>query len=101
MSKPIARVTLFLLISLTLIAATYMTVQGAWFKTGTTSAAIGASAQVQAHAVSGMQTNLNHDRLSSAEVQTLQMQSNFLSQPGDSPHQGGGCHSDSKQSPQD
>jgi len=102
MSKPIARVTLFLLISLTLIAATYMTVQGAWFKTGTTTVASAASAQVQAHAVSGMQTNLNHDRLSSAEVQSLQMQSKFLSQPGaDSPHQGGGCHENSNQSSQD
>ena len=98
MSKPTVRVAFFLLISLTLIAATYMTVQGAWFKSGATSAA---SAQVQAHTVSGVQTNLNHDRLSSAEVQSLQMQSNFLSQPGDSPHQGGGCHSESHQSPQD
>ena len=95
MSKPTVRVAFFLLISLTLIAATYMTVQGAWLKTGTT------SAQVQAHAVSGIQTNLNHDRLSSAEVQSLQMQSNFLSQPGDGKHQGGGCHSESQQSPQD
>lgn len=98
MSKPIARVAFFLLISLTLIAATYMTVQGAWLKTDTTSAA---SAQVQAHAVNGLQTNLNHDRLSSSEVQSLQMQSNFLSQPGDGAHQGGGCHSESQQSPQD
>ena len=95
MSKPTVRVAFFLLISLTLIAATYMTVQGAWLKTGTT------SAQVQAHAVSGLQTNLNHDRLSSSEVQSLQMQSNFLSQPGDGAHQGGGCHSESQQSPQD
>ena len=98
MSKPIARVTIFLLISLTLIAATYMTVQGAWLKTDTASSASG---QAQAHGVSGIQTNLNHDRLSSSEVQSLQMQSDFLSQPGDSPHQGGGCHSQQQQSPQD
>ena len=98
MSKPIARVAIFLLISLTLIAATYMTVQGAWLKTNTTGTT---SAQVQAHVVGGLQTNLNHDRLSSAEVQSLQMQSNFLSQPGNSPHKGGGCHSDQQQSPQD
>jgi hypothetical protein len=95
MSKPIARVAFFLLISLTLIAATYMTVQGAWLKTDTN------TAQVQAHAVTGLQTNLNHDRLSSSEVQSLQMQSNFLSQPENSAHQGGGCHSESQQSPQD
>ena len=95
MSKPIARVAFFLLISLTLIAATYMTVQGAWLKSDT------ASAQVQAHAVGGLQTNLNHDRLSSSEVQSLQMQSDFLNQPGDGKHQGGGCHSESQQSPQD
>ena len=98
MSKPIARVVLFLVISLTLIAATYMTVQGAWLKTDTASVA---NAQVQAHTVGGLQTNLNHDRLSSAEVQSLQMQSNFLSQPADSSHQGGGCHNESKQVPQD
>jgi hypothetical protein len=95
MSKPTVRVAFFLLISLTLIAATYMTVQGAWLKTDTS------SAQVQAHAVSGFQTNLNHDRLSSSEVQSLQMQSNFQSQPGNSVHQEGGCHSESHQSPQD
>ena len=97
MSKPIARVALFLVISLILIAATYMTVQGARLKTDTTNVT---SAQVQAHAVSGLQTNLNHDRLSSAEVQSLQMQSNFSAQPG-SGHQEGGCHSEAHQSPQD
>ena len=95
MSKPVARVAFFLLISLTLIAATYMTVQGAWLKTDT------ASAQVQVHTVNGLQTNLNHDRLSSAEVQSLQMQSNNYSQPGNSLHDEGGCHSDSHVSPQD
>jgi hypothetical protein len=95
MSKPIARVALFLVISLTLIAATYMTVQGTWLKTDTN------TAQVQAHRVGGMQTNLNHDRLSSAEVQSLQMQSDFSSKPGNGAHQGGGCHSESQQVPQD
>jgi len=96
MSKPIARVALVLVISLTLIAATYMTVQASWLKTDSH------TAQVQSHSVSGLQTNLNHDRLSSAEVQTLQMQSDFLSQPGvNVPHQGGGCHEQSQQVPQD
>ena len=95
MSKPIARVAFFLLISLTLIAATYMTVQGSWLKTDTN------SSQAQAHTVSGLQTNLNHDRLTSSEVKSLQMQSGIYSQPENGVHQGGGCHSDSQQVPQD
>jgi hypothetical protein len=93
MSKPIARVAFFLLISLTLIAATYMTVQGAWLKTEANSA--------QAHVVNGLQTNLNHDRLSSAELQSLQMQVDNYAQPGKSSHENGGCHSESHISPQD
>ena len=94
MSKPmVARVAFFLLISLTLIAATYMTVQGAWLKTENHSA--------QAHVVNGLQTNLNHDRLSSTEVRSLQMQSANYNNPVDDTHMNGGCHSDSKQVPQD
>ena len=92
MSKPIMRVALFLLISLALIAATYMTVQGARLKTETHTA--------QAHAVGGLQTNLNHDRLSSAEVQSLQMLNNSV-QPGNGSRHEGGCHSDSQVTPQD
>jgi len=95
MSKPIARVALFLVISLSLIAATYMTVQGSWLKTDTNNA----NAQAQSHSVSGLQTNLNHDRLSSAEVQSLQM--NNYSQPAGGSHQGGGCHEESQRVPQD
>lgn len=95
MSKPTVRVAFFLLISLTLIAATYMTVQGAWLKTETN------QSQAQVHAVSGLQTNLNHDRLSSAEVESLKMQSNFSTEPGNGSHQEGGCHSESHVSPQD
>jgi hypothetical protein len=92
LSKPIVRLAFILLISLTLIAATYMTVQGsARVKTEALSA--------QSHAVGGLQTNLNHDRLSSVEVQSLQMQSNF--QPGNGSGHDGGCHSDSQTSPQD
>ena len=91
MSKPIVRVAFFLLISLALIAATYMTVQGARLKTETHT--------TQVHVVSGVQTNLNHDRLSSAEVQSLQM--NNSAQPGNGSHHEGGCHSDSQVTPQD
>jgi hypothetical protein len=93
MSKPIARVAFFLLISLILIAATYMTVQGAWAQPEINRA--------QSHEVSGLQTNLNHDRLSSAEVQSLQMQSGSYAQPGEGSHKNGGCHSDSQVVPQD
>jgi hypothetical protein len=95
MSKPTVRVAFFLLISLTLIAATYMTVQGAWLKTETN------QSQAQVHAVSGLQTNLNHDRLSSSEVLSPQMQSGNYAQPGEGSHKNGGCHSDSQVSPQD
>jgi hypothetical protein len=93
MSKPTVRVAFFLLISLTLIAATYMTVQGAWLKTETNHA--------QSHVVSGLHTNLNHDRLSSSELQSLQMQAGDYTQPGKSSHENGGCHSESHISPQD
>jgi hypothetical protein len=99
MSKPIARVAIFLLISLTLIAATYMTVQGAWGKTGTTSAVMGA--QVQSHSAGGLQTNLDHDRLSSAEVQSAQSQLKNYANPVDDTHMNGGCHSEQHQSSQD
>ena len=92
-SKPIARVAFFLIISLTLIAATYMTVQGAWAKPELNRA--------QVHTVTGLQTNLNHDRLSSSEVQSVQMQSDNFAQPGNGSHENGGCHSDSHVSPQD
>jgi hypothetical protein len=85
MSKPILRIAFFLLISLTLIAATYMTVQGAWLKAEPNRA--------QVHVVGGLQTNLNHDRLSSTELQSVE--------PGNGPHHNGGCHSDSQTVPQD
>ena len=89
-SKSVIRVSFFLLISLLLIAATYMTVHGANLKTDINRA--------QAHVVSGLQTNFNHDRLSSTELQSLQL-SNYA-QPGSS-HHNGGCHSDTQQVPQD
>jgi hypothetical protein len=83
MSKPIARVVLVTLISLALIAATYMTVQGAVGKAE--------SAGVQAHEVSGLKTNLNHDRSTVSELEAFQLQSVPSSQPGAGRHQGGGC----------
>ena len=93
MSKPIARVALVTLISLALIAATYMTVQGVAGK----SDSVGA----QAHIVNGLKTNLNHDRSTAAELETIQIQSDPASQPGAGKHQGGGCESEMQTSPLD
>lgn len=90
MSKPILRVAFAVVISLVLIAATYMTVQGAL---------PGADARsAQSHVVNGLQTNLNHYR---STVSELQMQNSSFIQPGNGPHQGGGCHSEGQTSPQD
>jgi len=95
MSKPIARVAFAVLVSLSLmlIAATYMTVQGALPKVDTSSA--------QSHIVNGLKTNLNHDRSTVSELQTLQMQSDLYSQPSGGTHQGGGCESENRTSPDD
>ena len=94
MSKPVARVVLISLVSLLLIAAAYMTVQGAFAKAETKS--VGA----QAHVVSGLQTNFNHDRSTVSELEALQTQSQPSSQPGKS--QGGhDCESESRTVPLD
>jgi hypothetical protein len=94
MSKPIARVAFFLLISLVLIAATSASVRG-WLG-GTREAA-----SVQAHVVSGLQTNLNHDRSTVAELQSLQLSGDLYSNPVDSSRKDGGCHSEQHTSPLD
>jgi hypothetical protein len=95
MSKPIARVVLVSLIGLVLIVAAYLTVQGAFAKAETKS--VGA----QAHVVSGLQTNFNHDRSTVSELEALQMQSQ-PSQPGTGHHgDGGGCGSERQTVPQD
>jgi hypothetical protein len=91
MSKPIARIALVTLISLALIAATYMTVQGAVGKAD--------SAAIQAHQVSGLKTNLNHDRSTVSELEAFQLQSAPSSQPGG--HGGGGCESEQQAVPLD
>ena len=93
MSKPIARVTLFVLISLVLIAATSFSVRG-WLSGGTTEAA-----GVQAHTVDGLQTNLNHDRSTVTELESLQNET--LTQPGKGHEGGGGCNSESQTNPSD
>ena len=61
MSKPTARIVLVSLIAVVLVAAAYLTVQGAFAKAE--------SAGAQAHVVSGLQTNFNHDRSTPAELE--------------------------------
>ena len=89
MSRTIARVAVFTLVSLVLVAAAYMTVQGVFAKAE--------SAGVQAHNVSGLQTNLNHDRSTVAELESLQVQGQSSDQPG----KGHGCESEARNSPID
>jgi hypothetical protein len=93
MSKPIARVAIFVLLSLLLIAATSVGVRG-WL------GGARETAHVQAHLVSGIHTNFNHQRSTASELESLQLQSGSYSQPSSSPHQGG-CHSNNQTSPQD
>ena len=93
MSKPIARVAFFVFISLVLIAATSASVRG-WL--GSSSEVAG----VQSHVVSGLQTNLNHDRSTVTELQSLQLQMDSQSlqqQPG----KGHGCESEQQNVPLD
>ena len=89
MSKPTARVVLVSLIAIVLVAATYLTAQGAFAKTESVGA--------QAHVVSGLQTNFNHDRSTVAELEALQAQQNF-SEPESGRH---GCEGEMRTSPLD
>lgn len=91
MSKPVARIVLVALIALALIAATYMTVQGAFAKSD--------SGKVQAHTVSGFKTNFNHDRSSPAELEMMRALDAY-SAPGRG-HGGGGCEHEMQISPLD
>ncbi len=93
MSKPIARVAVFVLLSLVLIAATSAGVRGLLSNEKGT-------ASVQSHAVSGIYTNFNHQRSTVSELQSLQIQNGSYSQPANTTHQGG-CHSNGQVSPQD
>jgi hypothetical protein len=94
MSKPIARVAIVSVIALALIAAVYMTVQGALAKAE--------SAGAQAHVVNGLKTNLNHDRSTVSELEAFQSQSSdTFSEPGAGRHQGGGCESENHAVPLD
>ncbi len=93
MSKPIVRVTIFVLISLVLIAATSVGVRGWLGSSSSTYQATGT------HVVSGLYTNFNHQRSTSAELQSLQLQNGPSAQPAGA-HQGG-CHSNNQTTPQD
>lgn len=92
MSKPVVRVTFFVLISLVLIAATSVGARG-WLSWGMHESA---GARAQSHNVSGLQTNFNHDRSTVSELKNLQMQT----QSGKG-HQGGGCNSSAPTNPDD
>jgi hypothetical protein len=92
MSKPIARVAFSVLISLGLIAATYMTVQGAWLTSEVNVA--------KNHVVNGLQTNLNHDRSTVSELESYRIQSDNSSLQGEG-GKDGGCRSESQSSPDD
>jgi hypothetical protein len=94
MSKPIARLAFFVLISLVLIAATSASVRG-WLG-GTSNIAT-----VQSHVVNGLQTNLNHDRATALEVESLKLQGELYNNPVDSSRGDGGCHSEQQSVPQD
>jgi hypothetical protein len=94
MSKPVARVTLFVLISLVLIAATSASMRD-WL--GGTSASEVSGAQ--AHLVSGLKTNFNHDRSTVSELESLKMQAD--SQSFDQAGKGHGCESEARVSPDD
>lgn len=93
MSKPMVRLAFFVLISLVVIAATSASVRG-WLGSSSEVAA------VQSHTVSGLQTNLNHDRSTVSELQTLQFQ--MESQPlQKQPGSGHGCESEQRSAPID
>lgn len=93
MSKPVARVAFFVLISLVLIAATSASVRG-WLGGTNANEVSGA----QAHVVSGLQTNFNHDRATVSELESQQTQAgNQTFHQG----KGHGCEDEARVSPDD
>ena len=94
-TKLLSRIALSVLISLVLLLALYTSVQG-----GLTSKVLkSAPNSAQAHVVSGLQTNLNHDRSTAAEVQSSTMQADKYFQPGGQGH--GGCEDEIRTNPND
>jgi len=95
MSKPMTRVVVSALLALALLIAVYTSVQGGLssklLKTEVNSA--------QAHVVSGLKTNLNHDRSSVSELESSAMQADTYVQPAGKGH--GGCEDELRTNPND
>ena len=95
MSKPMTRVVVSALIALALLIGIYTSVQGGLssklLKTEVNSA--------QAHVVNGLQANLNHDRSSVAELQSVSSQADLNAQPAAKGH--GGCEDELRTDPND
>jgi len=93
MSRPVARVAFSVLIAFAVVLAIYTSVQGLSSKDAPNSA--------QVHTVNGIQTNLNHLRSSSAELelQGAEMQSGNDLQSGKG--SGHGCESEQNSVPID
>ena len=90
MSKRVARVALSVLISLGIIAGIYTSVQGALQETETNKAKV--------HVVNGLMTNLNHDRRSASELESMGTHPDIYSQPAG---KGRGCESHLRIDPDD
>jgi hypothetical protein len=95
MSKPMTRVVLSALIALALVIGIYTSVQG-----GLSSKLLKNEVNsAQAHVVNGLQTNLNHDRSSAAELQSSSSQADMNTQPAGQGH--GGCDHEVRTDPYD
>ena len=95
MSKPMTRVVLSALIALALLIGIYTSVQG-----GLSSKLLKTELNSpQAHVVNGLQTNLNHDRSSVAELQSASSQADTYVQPSGKGH--GGCEDELRTYPSD
>jgi len=97
MSKPMTRVVLSAVIALALLIGIYTSVQG-----GLSSKLLKAEGNsAQAHVVNGLQTNLNHDRSTVAELESARMQADTFVQPPSGAGNGHGCESELRVSPDD
>ena len=95
MSKPMTRVVLSAVIALALLIGIYTSVQG-----GLNSKLLKAEGNsAQAHIVNGLQTNLNHDRSTAAELQSASSQADTYTQPAGKGH--GGCEDKLRTDPND
>lgn len=95
MSKPMTRVAVSVLIAAALLIALYTTVQGGFGSKVVKSE----PNRAQAHVVSGLMTNLNHDRRSASELESMASQAELYSQNFGRGH--GGCEDELRVSPDD